>query len=74
MAKRKAPPAKKNTKWMQHAVKNPGALHEALGIPADKKIPADKLAIKPEDSALMRKRKVLARTFRKVGGRKKKGK
>jgi hypothetical protein len=31
-------------KWMQGAVKHPGALHRTLGVPAGKKIPAKLLA------------------------------
>ena len=50
-------------KWMQGAVKHPGALHKALKVPAGKNIPQSKLAIKPGDSALMKKRKNLAKTF-----------
>lgn len=30
--------------WMQGAVKNPGGLHRALGIPQGQKIPAARLA------------------------------
>lgn len=30
-------------KWIQGAIKHPGALHKALGVPADEKIPAAKL-------------------------------
>lgn len=32
-----------NEKWIQGAVKKPGALHETLGVPKDKKIPEAKL-------------------------------
>jgi hypothetical protein len=53
-------------KWIQGAVKKPGALHNALGVPMDKKIPAKKLAIKATDSPLMKKRKNLAKTFKKM--------
>ena len=31
-------------KWIQKAIKKPGALHKELGVPAGKKIPAKKLA------------------------------
>ena len=58
--------AKKKKNWMKTAVKKPGALHEALGIPQGQKIPASKLAIKKGDSALMKKRKTLAKTFKKA--------
>lgn len=31
-------------KWIKGAIKHPGGLHKALGIPHGQKIPADKLA------------------------------
>jgi hypothetical protein len=31
------------TKWIQKAIKHPGALKESLGVSADKKIPAKTL-------------------------------
>lgn len=31
-------------KFIQKAIKHPGALHKELGVPEDKKIPAKKLA------------------------------
>ena len=31
-------------KWIQGAIKKPGALHEQLGVPSGEKIPAKKLA------------------------------
>ncbi len=31
-------------KWIQGAIKHPGALHKELGVPKGKKIPAKKLA------------------------------
>jgi len=31
-------------KWIQKAIKHPGALHKELGVAAGKKIPAKKLA------------------------------
>lgn len=31
-------------KWIQKAIKKPGSLKKALGVPADKTIPAKKLA------------------------------
>ena len=51
-------------KWIQKAIKHPGALKKALGVPADKKIPAKKLAVKSTDSPKMAKRKTLAKTLR----------
>jgi endogenous inhibitor of DNA gyrase (YacG/DUF329 family) len=41
-----------------------GALHEALGVPQGKKIPAGKLAIHEGDSPLMKRRKTLAKTLK----------
>ena len=34
----------KNKKWIAGAIKHPGALHRALGVPEGEKIPAAKLA------------------------------
>ena len=51
-------------KWISKAIKKPGALHKALGVPADKKIPAKKLAVKESDSPTMKRRKTLAKTLR----------
>ena len=31
-------------KWIKGAIKNPGGLHRALGVPEGEKIPADKMA------------------------------
>ncbi len=52
-------------KWIAGAVKNKGALHEALGVPEGKKIPERKLE-KAEHSKdpLTRKRANLAETLR----------
>lgn len=36
-------------KWIQGAIKNPGALHRELGVPMGKKIPAKKLSTSGED-------------------------
>jgi len=51
-------------KWIQKAIKKPGALKKALGVPADKKIPFSKLDVKSTDSPKMAKRKTLAKTLR----------
>lgn len=42
-----------------------GALHEALGVSDDKKIPSSDLADKKGDSALMKKRKQFAENAKK---------
>lgn len=51
--------------WIQGAIKHPGALHKALGVPQGTKIPAKKLA-KAEHSSdpLMRKRAQLAENLK----------
>lgn len=53
----------KGKNWIQGAIKKPGALHKALGVPSGKKIPTNKLAIKKGDSPVMKKRKNLAKTL-----------
>ena len=57
---------KEDKKWIQKAIEKKGSLHRALKVPEDKKIPADKLKIKPTDSPLMKKRKILAKTLKKI--------
>lgn len=54
-------------KWIQGAIKHPGALHKSLGVPAGKKIPAKKLA-KAEHSSnpKTRRRARLAKTLSKL--------
>jgi hypothetical protein len=51
-------------KWIQGAIKHPGALHKELGVPEGKKIPAKKLE-KAEHSKnpTERKRAHLAETL-----------
>ena|SRR5215469_17496592 len=55
--------AKKN--WIKGAIKHPGALHEQLGVPADKKIPSKKMASARAGNygALAEKRAHLAKTL-----------
>jgi hypothetical protein len=54
-------------KWIQKAVKKPGALHKSLGVPKAEKIPTAKLK-KAEKSKnpTLRKRAVLAETLKKI--------
>lgn len=56
-----------NDKWIQGAIKKPGALHKALKVPMGKKIPEKKLE-KAEHSKnpKLRKRAVLAETLKKM--------
>jgi len=58
----------KNGFWIQKAISAPGALKKALGVKAGKKIPAKKLKIKKGDTLLMKRRKNLAKTLKKIGG------
>lgn len=57
--------AKKSKKFIQKAIKHPGALHKELGVPLGKKIPQSKLtkALHSENPK-MRKQANLARTLR----------
>lgn len=54
-------------KWIQKAIKHPGALHESLDVPEGKKIPMSKIK-KAEHSknATLRKRANLAETLKKM--------
>lgn len=52
-------------KWIQKAIKNPGALHKALGVKMGKKIPASKLnKAAHSKNPTMVKRANLAKTLR----------
>lgn len=53
-------------KWIQGAIKKPGALRMALKIKAGQKIPAGKLQPKETDTTKMRRRKALAMTLKKM--------
>ncbi len=51
--------------WIKGAIKKPGALHKALGVPEGQKIPAKKLAVAAKSkSPLMKKRVALAKTLK----------
>lgn len=55
-------------KFIQNAIKKPGALHKARGVPQGKKIPAGKLEKATHSSSpTMRRRANLAKTLRKLG-------
>jgi hypothetical protein len=54
----------KDKKWIQKAVKKPGALREALGVKAGEKIPAKKLKAAAKKPGLMGRRARLAETLR----------
>ena len=54
-------------KWISGAIKHPGALHAALGVPQGQKIPASKMAKALHSaSPLMRRRARLAQTLGKL--------
>lgn len=55
------------TKWIQSAIKKPGALHKQLGVPAGEKIPAKKLAKAAEKGGKLGKRARLAETLKRLG-------
>jgi hypothetical protein len=58
-------------KWIGSAIKNKGALHKELGVPADKKIPAKKLekATHSKNTTLKR-RAILAETLKSFKNKK----
>jgi hypothetical protein len=51
-------------KWIQKAIKKPGALHKALGVPEGKKIPTKKLNAAASKSGKIGQRARLAKTLR----------
>lgn len=53
-------------KWIQKAIKKPGALHKELGVAADKKIPAKKLAAAAKKGGKLGQRARLAETLKKM--------
>lgn len=51
-------------KWIKGAIKNPGGLHRALGVPEGQKIPADKMAAaKNSKNPRVRRMAALAHTL-----------
>ncbi len=51
-------------KWIQKAIKKPGALHKELGVPQGKKIPDKKLDAAAKKKGVVGKRARLAETLR----------
>ena len=51
-------------KWIQKAIKHPGALHRELGVPQGKKIPAKMLAAAAKKGGKLGKRARLAQTLK----------
>jgi len=54
-------------KWIQKAIKKPGALRESLGVKKGEKIPAGKLAAAAKAPGKMGQRARLAQTLKKLG-------
>lgn len=50
--------------WIKGAIKHPGALHEELGVPKGKKIPASKLAAAAKKPGKVGQRARLAETLK----------
>jgi len=53
-------------KWIQKAIKKPGALRKSLGVKGDKPIPAKKLAAAAKKSGKLGQRARLAETLKKM--------
>lgn len=53
-------------KWIQKAIKHPGALHKELHVPEGKKIPAKKLNAAAKAKGVEGKRARLAKTLKKL--------
>tara|TARA_R110000824_G_scaffold16999_14_gene69644 strand:+ start:2206 stop:2451 length:246 start_codon:yes stop_codon:yes gene_type:complete len=56
----------KDKKWIQKAIKKPGALRKSLGIPEGKTIPASKLKAAAKKPGKLGQRARLAMTFKKM--------
>jgi hypothetical protein len=54
-------------KWIQEAIKKPGALKKSMGVKEGQKIPAGKLAKAAKAPGKMGQRARLAQTLRKLG-------
>jgi len=54
-------------KWIQNAIKKPGALRSALGAKKDKPIPAKKLEKAAQKPGKLGQRARLAQTLKKLG-------
>lgn len=52
--------------WIAGAIKKPGALHKALGVPKGKTIPASKLAKAAKAPGKLGQRARLAQTLKKM--------
>jgi len=57
-------------KWIQKAIKHPGALHKQLGVKQGTKIPAGKLAKAASKGGKLGRRARLAQTLSRLRGKK----
>ena len=55
---------KKHGKWIKEAIGRPGALHEEMGIPKGKTIPAKKLAAAAKKPGVLGRRARLDETLK----------
>ena len=55
-----------STKWIQSAIKKPGALKKSLGVKEGEKIPAKKLAAAAKKPGKLGQRARLAQTLKKM--------
>lgn len=53
-------------KWIQKAIKKPGALHKELSVSKNKKIPAKKLNAAAKKGGKLGRRARLAKTLKKM--------
>ena len=58
--------AKKNKRWIQGAIKKPGALRKSLGVKKGQKIPASKLNAAAKKGGKLGQRARLAKTLKKM--------
>ena len=58
----------KGGKWIQGAIKKPGALHAQLGVPKDQPIPAKKLAAAAKKPGKLGQRARFAQTLKGMKG------
>ena len=58
--------AEKKKKWIAGATKNKGALHKALHVPQDEKIPASKLHAAAKKGGKLGKEARLAETLKRL--------
>ena len=63
--------AKRGSRWIQGAIKKPGALRKSLGVKKGEKIPAKKLAAAAKKKGKTGQRARLAQTLRKMARKRK---